>query len=110
MSQGSTSRREEDELLKYAYVPVEFQKTYAFRYRGYPDEIPHFFTRGLVGKRTLRGKHEEIEFEVQADFEPTRIQKCKNGDWIVVGADGRTSIATDVGFRNSFTAVTDLVY
>jgi hypothetical protein len=110
MSQGSTTRREEDELLKYAYVPSKFQKTYAFRYKGYPDEIPHVFTKDLIGRRTLRGYHEEIEFETQAALEPRRIEKCRNGDWIIIDPEGRTIIATDVGFRNSYVPVTDLVY
>lgn len=99
--------KEEDEMLKYAFVPKTVQKVYAFRYRGYADEIPFLFCKhlasrkltGLIGKPVV-----ELEFKID-----DQIVLCKKGDWIVVTEEA-TQILTDEQFIEKYVRLTDLHY
>lgn len=108
MSQGSTTRREEDELLKYAYVEAHVQKHYAFRYRGYTDEIPWFFIRRFIGNPRLRDKRDEVEFRTGPNRDV--VKNCKIGDWIVVSNSNDFDILSDNQFRHLYKSVTDLSF
>lgn len=108
MSHGSTHRREEDDLLKYAHVEAHVKKHYAFRYRGYTDEIPWFFLRCFKGNPRIRDKRDEIEFKVGPDR--NELKTCKIGDWIVVSNMNDFDIVSDSQFRHLYQPVADLIY
>lgn len=100
------TRKEEDELLKYAFVPKETMKYYAIRYTGYPDELPYIFLQKAVGVRHRRDFVKEITFE----FERDNIQVCAKGDYIVICEDGKSEILSDSAFRDKYMHVLDLSY
>ncbi|BCM95176.1 hypothetical protein [Burkholderia phage FLC6] len=99
--------KEEDEMLKYAFVPKTVQKVYAFRYRGYADEIPFLFCKHLARRKitSLIGRPvDELEFEIDE-----QVVLCKKGDWIVV-SDDVTQILNDEQFIEKYVRLTDLSY
>ncbi|BAS04933.1 hypothetical protein [Ralstonia phage RSF1] len=105
-SESRLTRKEEDELLKYAHVPTTTQKYYAFQYRGYPDELPFFFLQKAVGARNVRGFMKEITFEFARD----NIQVCHEYDFIVIREDGQSEILRESEFYDKFIHVTDLSF
>lgn len=98
-------KKEEDEMLKYAFVPKTVQKLYAFRYRGYADEIPFMFVRNLSDRKVTSYVGEfitELIFHIDGRDVP-----CKKGDWIVVSEKG-TQILTDQEFESAYIRLSDL--
>uniref|UniRef100_A0AAU7PFH9 Uncharacterized protein n=1 Tax=Burkholderia phage vB_BgluM-SURPRISE13 TaxID=3159457 RepID=A0AAU7PFH9_9VIRU len=105
-NESRLTRREEDELLKYAHVKKETLKYYAIRYRGYPDELPFVFLQKAVGARHVRTRMTEITFE----FERDNIQVCREGDYIVLCEDGQSEILSESEYRERFIQLNDLSY
>lgn len=105
MSDLSSFRKEEDEMLRYAHVERTVKKVYAFRYRGNLEDVPYFFLRKLA-ERSLRGRHPAVRFEVKGGL----FAFCEEGNWIIVDQDGVTSIMTDSQYRYSYMPVRDLDY
>lgn len=127
MVSESSRKREEDEMLRYAHVERSVEKHYAFRYKGYVDEVPYFFLRNCLDKR-VRDFREEIEFreleerwiarqyQVSDDWRKvtdalprSRNQICRDGDWIVIVTD-QTVVLSDEAFRLLYKPVADLSY
>lgn len=101
-------------MLKYAFVPKTVQKVYAFRYRGYADEIPFLFCKHLVRRKltTLIGEPvAELEFNLDDKVGSVLVTHavCRKGDWIVV-TDDVTQILTDEQFQQQYVRLTDLNY
>lgn len=94
-------------MLKYAFVQRNVQKHYAFRYRGYADEIPFLFCKKLVNRKITSFVGEpisELEFDIDG-----QVIVCKKGDWIVVSEEA-TQILTDEQFQEKYVRLTDLNY
>lgn len=109
MSNSSVSMRSEDEMLRFAYVEAKVEKTYAVRFNGYPDDIPHFFKRDLVNKN-IRGHREQVIFNAaRHDDSEISHRTCRIDEWIVV-TDMETTIYSDAAFRRIYKKVQDLLY
>lgn len=94
-------------MLKYAFIPKTVQKHYAFRYRGYADEIPYLFVRHLTDRRVTSYVGEpiaELTFNING-----QSVTCKKNDWIVVSDEG-TQILTDEQFQSQYVRLSDLSY
>lgn len=105
-NESRLTRKEEDELLKFAHVPIDTQKFYAIQYRGYPDELPFVFLQNAVGARDIRGFAKEITFKVGL----LRTTQCQKGDWIVIRPDGETEVLEDQEFRTTYMRLTDMSF
>ena len=124
----SSRKREEDEMLRYAYVERSVEKHYAFRYKGFVSEVPYMFLRDCLDKR-VRDFCKEIEFRemsesfiakqikksdnwrriIEKTFPSVQPQLCRDGDWIVV-TNNKTAILSDEIFRLLYKPVIDLTY
>lgn len=97
---------EPDELLKYAHVQREVKKFYAFKYKGYADELPYFFCQRLADRSVSKARHriDELEFRV---VDGSRSM-CYVGDYIVVSANGDTEIMNERDFHDTYMHVEEL--
>ncbi|BAQ02658.2 hypothetical protein [Ralstonia phage RSL2] len=103
--------KEEDEMLKYAFVPKTVQKVYAFRYRGYADEIPYLFCKHLARRKLtsmIGVPNAELHFDLAGSVDGS-LTVCKKGDWIV-SIDDTTQILTDEQFQEQYVRLSDLNY
>lgn len=108
MSDLSSFRKEEDEMLRYAHVERTVKKVYAFRYQGYIDEVPYFFTKDILDRNKLRGRQDVLTLTFMP--EPGRFGTCRVGDWIVIDSKGKTRIMPDRMYRHLFMPLRDLDY
>ena len=112
MIDSGNRTREEDPLLRYAYVPVETKKVHAMRFEGYINDLPHHFARFIMG--TLIGssmKLEQVRIITARDVDknPLSIVDCKLGEWIVVDCKtDRVQVMSDEDFRSIHCRVKDL--
>lgn len=105
--------KEEDPLLRYAYVP-KADKVYAVRFQGRIADLPYIFAKRIEESFSGRARHEEVNVVTGVVNGQDQLHACRQGDWIVINETDPENIVvvvlTDAGFLKSYTRVSDLSY
>ncbi len=105
--------KEEDPLLRYAYVP-KANKLYAIRFQGRIADMPYIFAKRIEESFSGRARHEEVNVVTAVINGQDQLTRCKQGDWIVVDQTDPENILafvyTDGVFQKNYSRVSDFSY
>lgn len=97
-------------MLRYAHVEATVKKFYCVKYDGYPDSIPYFFYRKVVGHSAVRNDSANPYTELQFVDRDGRSIYAVKGTWIIVEEDGATQVLTDEEYRRGYVQLDNLNY